>query len=330
MKNTVLTLLFGCCALTVAAADKLAVAEPVGSSVSPEELKVFWGMLEADAGGGQYELITRSALQSMLTEIGLTNSSGLVNLNSEQKAKISQLKGVKYILASNIGKLGSRYNVTLMVLDASTGAIRSDQRTSVTVGSMDELADQLKVILRDIGIGPAERRFGRSAVLAPVIRASGAPGSLGQDIVVSLENALLDRGIRLQNLKTVTPILTKNGIGSLAEAEPALFTRIGELLRVDDLIQVSVSRFSLRREKRYIEVTRREVVRHLGDMEGSVRIISAQTGEVVGAVPFKQKVNFDQLAAETRDWTAEDYARYLIDQTMPQVCAKVAEKLEKK
>ena len=65
-------------------------------------------------------------------------------------------------------------------------------------------------------------------------------------------------------------------------------------------------------------------------MEGSVRIISAQTGEVVGAVPFKQKVNFDQLAAETRDWTAEDYARYLIDQTMPQVCAKVAEKLEKK
>ncbi|MDD4181944.1 MAG: hypothetical protein PHE87_09955, partial [Victivallaceae bacterium] len=68
----------------VTAADRLAVSEPVGKGgVSATEIEALWGMLESSVGGG-YELISRSALQQMMTEIGLTVSSDLVNLDSAQ------------------------------------------------------------------------------------------------------------------------------------------------------------------------------------------------------------------------------------------------------
>ena len=129
-------------ALSAAAADKLAIAEPVvkGNVLSKEEADLLWSMLESSVDGG-YELISRSALKQLLTEINLTESSGLTELNSEQRAKLGELKTVRYLLISNIGKFGSRRNISLMVLDASTGQILPDRKIAETFTDMDELAD---------------------------------------------------------------------------------------------------------------------------------------------------------------------------------------------
>ena len=117
---------FVCIALSAVAfaADKLAIAEPVGKGgVDAADIEAFWGILETSVQSDEYTLVSRGALKQMMTEIGLTTSSDLVNLNSTQKARLGQLEGVKFILVSEIAKFGSRLNCTLKILDASTGEI---------------------------------------------------------------------------------------------------------------------------------------------------------------------------------------------------------------
>jgi len=311
-----------------AAADRLAIAEPVNKGgMSAKEIEAVWGMLEASVDGG-YELISRSALKSMLTEIGLTNSSDLVNLNSAQKARMGELKTVKYLLVPTVSKFGSRINLSLIMIDSSTGSIDPDKKTSETYQSLDELADKLKDTLAEIGLGMAAKKRGISALLVPVISAPKAPSYLAGEFNVLLEAALVNNGAKLNNLQSVDKILRKNRIDPLAEAEPAMYRRIGELLRVDYLIRANITRFSIIPQRVYIEVTRRYVTRRIGNIEGNIRIISAQTGSVAGSIPFRLNVNFDDVDG-TEDWTPRDYNQYLIDRVMPVVAGEVLKVIRK-
>lgn len=314
--------------LSVPGADKLAVAEPVAKGgVKPQEIEALWSMLESSVDGG-YELISRSAVKSMMTEIGFTASSDLVNLNSTQKAKLGQIKTVKYIFLPAVGKFGSRLNVSFMVLDVSTGEIDPDKKTSETVDTLDELADKLPDMLNEMGLGRAAKKRGISAILSPAVRVKDAPAYLPENFNASLESFLLDKNIRLQNLQSVAKILKKNKIDNLYEVEPAMFMRIGKLLRVDNLVQASINRYSILMKKEYIKASKKTQVSCLGNIEGNIRIISAQTGQVVASFPFRQRVNFDDIDDDTDDWTPRDYGQYLIDRILPAVGKKVAQKLK--
>ena len=335
MKNGILAFVVAAVSLFfgagAGAADRLAVAEPVGQGGVPaSEIEAFWGMLESSVDGG-YELISRSALKQMLTEIGLTENSGLANLNSAQKAKLGELRTVKYILVSNIGKFGNRLNLSMMVLDASTGEILPDRKSAETVDSLDELADKLPDMLFEIGLGRSAKSLGIYAMLEPVITAKDSPEYLRESFTTGMENALIEKGIRLRNLRTVVPILRKNNIGSLDAVEPALYARVGRLLRVDALIQPTVTRFSVTVRKEYIAASKRNVVRCIGDFDGNVRIVSATTGELVASIPFRQKIDFDEVEAteDTDDWSAEDYGRYTIEKQLPLIAEKVFASLGK-
>ena len=313
------------------AADRLAVAEPIGQGGVPgPEIEAFWGMLESSVDGG-YELVSRSALKQMLTEIGLAESSGLTNLNFTQKAKLGELKTVKYLLISSIGKFGGRLNLSLMVVDASTGEVEPNRKSAETVNDLDELADKLPDMLSEIGLGRAARTRGIYAMLEPVITAKDSPEYLRESFTAGMENALLAKGLRLQNLRMVTPILRKNRIGSLDAVEPAMYARVGKLLRVDALIQPTITRFSVAVKNEYIAASKRNVVRCIGDFDGDVRIISATTGELIASIPFRQKIDFDEVDSteNTDDWTAGDYGRYSIEKQLPLIAEKVFASLRK-
>lgn len=308
------------------AADRLAIAEPISKGgMSPKEIEAVWSMLEASVDGG-FELISRSAIKAMMTEIGLTTSSDLVNLNSSQKARLGEIKTVKYLLVPTISKFGSRINFSLVMVDSSSGNIDPDKKVSETFDSLDEMSDKLKDTLAEIGLGTASRKRGKSAMLTPVVRVP-APAHVAEEFNAGLEEALLAGGIRLQNLRSVAGILRKNNIGSLNEVEPAMYRRIGELLRVDYLVQAVISRFSCRFQRVYIEVTRNYADRCIGDIEGYVCIISARTGEITGTFRFRQNVDFAQLYGK-EDWTIRDYEKYLIDKVLPQVSARVIGRLK--
>ena len=308
------------------AADRLAIAEPISKGgMTPQEIEAVWSMLEASVDGG-FELISRSAVKAMMTEIGLTTSSDLVNLNSSQKARLGEIKTVKYLLVPTISKFGSRINLSLIMVDSSTGVIEPDKKVSETFNSLDEMSDKLKDSLAEIGLGTAYRKRGKSAMLTPVVKVPVSQHA-AEDFNAGLEEALLGAGIRLQNLRSVSRILQKNNIDNLSEVEPAMYRRIGELLRVDYLVQAVINRFSCRFQRVYIEVTRNYADRCVGDIEGYVCIISAQTGEITGTFRFRQNVDFDQVYGK-EDWTHRDYEKYLIDKVLPQVSAGVIGKLK--
>ena len=313
--------------VSVMAADRLAIAEPVvKGGVPAADVDAFWGMLEATVDGG-YEVISRSALKQMMTEIGLTVSSDLVNLNTTQKAKMGELKTVKYLLVPTIGKFGSRVNVSLIMIDASTGDIIADRKISETFDSLDSVADQLKDMLTQIGLGPRQRKIGKCAILNPIVQVANAPGFLATDFNVHLENFLLENGIKLTNLKSVASILQKNKIDKLDSVAPAMYARIGDLLRVDNLIQVTINTFSVTQQQVYIPVTRQNVIQSLGNIAGNARIISAQTGDLIASVPFEMPVDFSQVP-EMAGLGAEDLSKMLIKYVMPQIAQRIIPKLK--
>lgn len=302
----------------VTAADKLAVVEPVGKGgVKASDIEAFWGILESSIQSEEYKLISRGALKQMMTEIGLTTSSDLVNLNSTQKAKLGQLETVKYILISEIGKFGTRYNCTLRILESSTGEIDQARTANLRVKDLDELADKIEATLQTMLSD--DKKSSACAVLSPVIRVSCAPAYLAGDLNVRLENALLNKGVQLQNLQSVAKILKKNNLDNLYELEPKMYVKVGKLLEVKILIQAFVTRYEIIRESYYVEETGAKGVRYTGVMEGNVRLISAQNGRIIASVPVEERVKFRNLSRQmTRDWTVSDYGKYLIKNIVSQ------------
>ena len=310
---------FACVVLAAGAfaADKLAVAEPVGKGGVPaSDIEAFWGILESSIQSDEYTLVSRGALKQMLTEIGLTTSSDLVNLNSRQKAKLGEVEGVKYILVSEVSKFGSRLNCTMRILDATTGEIDQARTANLRVKDLDELADQIEAALQKLLSD--DKALHRSAILAPVIKVS-APSYLADDFNVRLENEMLDKGLRLQNLQSVAKILKKNDMDNLNELEPKMYVKAGKLLEVEMLIQATITRFEIEKIAYNVAETGASGFRYIGNLEGSVRIISAQTGETLGSVPFDERVDFRSIPISTRrDWTVDDYGKYLIRTIIPQ------------
>ena len=310
---------FACIVLSVCAfaADKLAVAEPGGKGGVPaSDIEAFWGILESSIQSDEYTLVSRGALKQMLTEIGLTTSSDLVSLNSTQKAKLGEVEGVKYILVSEVSKFGSRLNCTMRILDATTGEIDQARTANIRVKDLDELADQIEATLQKLLAD--DKALHRSAILAPVIKVS-APSYLADDFNVRLESAMIEKGLRLQNLQSVAKILKKNDMDNLSELEPKMYVKAGKLLEVEMLIQATITRFEIEKIAYNVAETGASGFRYIGNLEGSVHIISAQTGEMLGSVPFEERVDFRTIPISTRrDWTVDDYGKYLIRTVIPQ------------
>ncbi|MDD6338480.1 MAG: hypothetical protein PUC15_08900 [Lentisphaeria bacterium] len=307
-----------CAVLTVGAyaADKLAIAEPVSKGGVPAaDIEAFWGILESSVQSDEYTLISRGALKQMMTEIGLTTSSDLVNLNSNQKARLGEVEGVKYILVSEIGKFGTRLNCTMRILDASTGEIDQARTANLRVADLDQLADQIESTLQTMLSD--DKNLKTSALLTPIIKVS-APAYLAEDFNVRLESSLMEKGLRLQNLQSVAKILKKNDLDNLNEIEPKMYVKVGKLLEVEMLIQATITRFEIEKIAFNVAETGAKGFRYIGHLEGSVRIVSARTGETLASVPFEERVNFRDLPISmTRDWTVDDYGKYLIKTIIP-------------
>ena len=309
-----------CIALSAGAfaADKLGIAEPVGKGGVPaSDIEALWGILETSVHSDQYTLVSRGALNQILTEIGLTTSSDLVNLNSKQKADLGKIEGVKYILVTEISRFGSRLNCTLRIVDATTGEIDQNRTANLRVQNLDELADKIEELMDKLLSD--DKQLHRSAILAPVVTVP-APAYLSDDFNVRLENAMLEKGLKLQNLKSVSEILAKNDISNLYGIEPKMFKKIGGLLEVEMLIQATITRFEIQQIPFNVAETGARGFRYIGHLEGSVHIISAQTGELLCGVPFDETVNFRDLPVSmTRDWSVDDYGKYLIKTVIPQI-----------
>ena len=98
-----------------------------------------------------------------------------------------------------------------------------------------------------------------------------------------------------------------------------MFVKVGKLLEVQLLIQATITRFEIAGIPYHVEETGAKGVRYIGNIEGNIRIVSAQKGNTVASVPFEERVNFRKLdRRKTRDWTIDDYGKYMIKTVIPE------------
>lgn len=300
------------------AADKLAVAEPVGKGgVQAGDIEALWGILESSIHSDEYRVISRASLKQMLTEIGLTNSSDLVNLNEKQRAQLGKVSGVKYILITEVSKFGSKLNCTLRIIDVSTGEIDQMRTANLRVSDLDELADRIEDTLDKLLAD--DKQMARSALLRPNIRLVVIPPFLEKDFTGQLEATLLNNGVALQNLQSVNNILERNNLGRLSSMEPKTYRKVGELLEVKNLIMPTITRFEVAETKYYVSETGARGAYYIGYFEGNVRVVETKSGNIVASIPFEVQIDFRQLKRSvTRDWTEKDYGKYMITAGMQQ------------
>lgn len=298
---------------TASAADKLAVAEPVNKGgISAGEIEAFWGILESSIDSDEYTLVSRGALRQMLTEIGLTENSDLVNLNSAQKARMGEVEGVKYILVSEVGKFGTRINCTMRIIDATTGEIDTARTANLRVRDLDELADKIEATLDKLLSDDKDLMM--SAILMPNLRIAKVPDYLAETFNIQLESGLLNNGVRLQNLRSVAKILRDNNLDGLYEMEPKMFRKVGGLLEVQYLIQATITRFEIVGVPYSVSETGASGYNYTGYLEGFVRVVSAQDGSVTASIPFTGIITFrSQQSPDVVTVMVKDYGKTLID-----------------
>lgn len=292
--------------------DTIAIAEPVAKGgVSPQSIEMLWDMLETSVRTLDYDLISRASLKDIMTEADLASSSGLINPNSKQLATLGKVKGVKYLLVTSIGQFGSRLNLTLKLLDCSTGDISQNRSENLRVADLDELADKLEPTLNKLFSDT--KTLKRSALLMPILQLEGLPENLDQQLYAFMGSCLLQNDIALQNLTDVTAILKKNKIRRLETLEPALCHKLGKLLEVEFLIQSTINRFSLTAAPFVIAETGAQFLNYAGAIGGTVKVIETATGRIAALLPFEMSIDSRAIGFQnTMGWQPEDFYKYMI------------------
>jgi len=333
MKKITKVLLMTCllAAGVCSAIDRLAIAEPtVRAGMEKDEGLMLWGILEdevASKAQGKFELISRAALQQMMTEIGLTTSSDLVNLNSVQKAKLGRLETVKYLLISEIGKFGTKVNCTMRILDASTGIIDPLRTVNLRCKDLDELGDQMEwavgKLLSD------KKEFDRVALLKPAIAVANAPAYLPGEFATIIESSLVASGVPLQNLTSVDKILAQNGLNSLNEAQPKDYVHIGRLLEVKKLLCPAIDSFEITAIPYDIPLSGAKGTKYTVSVSGNVKVINTADGAVQFVQPFSKEMVFRKQQPQlTQTGTTEEYGKEMIrtllrEQILPELLQKL-------
>ena len=306
--------------LTSFAADKLAIARPVGKGGIPDtDIEAFWGILESSIHSDDYVLVSRGALQQMMEEIGLTSSSNLLDINSQQKAKLGKLQGVKFILVSEIAKFGTKMNCTIRIMESSTGEIDQKRTANLRVADLDELADTIEEALervfstttsssssQDPGekVKPPKKKYPKSAILSSAVK-NNVSARYPDYFNAQLESSLLENGVVLPKQQSVAQTLREKKMNDLSEIDSKTSQEIGKLFDAEILFLTSFTRFDITLEKKSIGLADKVASSITGtdagsytcnySLRGNVRIVDAKTGGSIAIVRFEEKNTLDSL-----------------------------------
>ena len=169
MKKLHLFILALFCATALHAADRIAVAEIMTrGNIDAAGLAGLADQIEAKLGGN-YEVISRTALQAMLKEVAFQTESGLAD-SAGQLAELGRVHGVKYLLVTSVAQIGSRMGMTLMVVDCSTGKVDPKRHISLDAPDLNGLVRRLDWALDKIGLlaRPGETAARKQLAVFPV------------------------------------------------------------------------------------------------------------------------------------------------------------------
>ncbi len=266
-----------------------------------------------------------TSVKSNVWETGAAATDRIARLAQEEASKVRPPDYVVRREETVKRDLGSTYLCSVRLVELNTGLVVPGRKGNFTAASLQELTDKLEFHLARIlsdNKGPAT-----SALLLPNVRVANGPIYLGEYANTILENALLSNGVRLQNLLSVKNILSRNHLDGVSDLEPAMFVKVGKLLGVKTLMQLCINRFEVVGRPFTVSETGASGIRFSGAVGGYLRVVSAQTGELIATIPFEQRFNPMRASGQFRGWELEDFGKYYLSYTiyetlLPQLLAR--------
>ncbi len=258
-----------------------------------------------------------AAYKSNVWENGKATTDRLTQVAQEDVSKVRPPDYVVRREETVKRDLGSTYLCSVRLVDLSTGLVVSGRKGNFTATSLQELSDKLEFHLKRIlsgDGGPAT-----SALLLPNVRVANGPIYLGEYANTILESNLINNGVRLQNLLSVQNILTRNKLDGISDLEPSMFVKVGKLLGVKTLMQLCINRFEVVGRPFEVKETGARGVRITGAVGGYLRIVSAQTGELIATIPFEQKFGPLRASGPYAGWEQEDFGKFFLSKTICEI-----------
>ena len=255
-----------------------------------------------------------AAYKSRVWETGAAATDRIARIAQEEVSKVRPPDYVVRRKETVTRDLGSTYVCSVRLVELGTGLVVPGRKGSFTAASLQELTDKLEFHLARIlsdSKAPAT-----SALLLPNVRVPNGPIYLGEYANTILENALISNGVRLQNLLSVKNILSRNKLDGVSELEPAMFVKVGRLLGVKTLMQLCINRFEVTGRTFVVKETGASGVRFNGAVGGYLRVVSAQTGELIATIPFEQRFNPVRASGQFLGWELEDFGKYYLSYTI--------------
>ena len=238
MKKLHLFILALFCVTALHAADRIAVAEIMTrGNIDAAGLAGLADQIEAKLGGN-YEVISRTALQAMLKEVAFQTESGLAD-SAGQLAELGRVHGVKYLLVTSVAQIGSRMGMTLMVVDCSTGKVDPKRHISLDAPDLNGLVRRLDWALDKIGLlaRPGETAARKQLAVFPVQVAPGIAPASGTSFETKLSEFLLKSGsFELLGRDTLQAVAAESALADAALAAPGQQIKTGALAVGDWLI----------------------------------------------------------------------------------------------
>lgn len=330
MRKLHLSILALFCAASTFAADRIAVAEIMTrGNIDAAGLAGLADQIEAKLGGN-YEVISRTALQAMLKEVAFQTESGLAD-SAGQLAELGRVHGVKYLLVTSVARIGSRMGMTLMVVDCSTGKVDPKRHVSLDAPDLDGLIRQLDRALDQIGLlaRPGETTGRKQLAVFPVQVAPGIAADAGNSFGTKLSELLLKSGsFELLSREALKAVAAESALADAALAAPGQQIKTGALAVGDWLILPKLTRMELQNLSSGTAIAGTST-RTVATLEAELRIIEVKSGTVVAVEQITCRRRSNEIPAETRrDWTAADYRNDLLSLAAETAARKLLERLD--
>jgi len=310
--------------------ETLAVAETkVLSGHLPEsELKGISTAIEA-ALGPQYQVINRSALATIMTEVQFQQNSGMVDENTAT-AEFGKLKGVDKLLIPTVSKVADNYSLVLQMVNCSTGEIVG-QSERVTSPNLNTLFGNIDTALMKMGIGREDMVTYTVAITTPKMQMSHGwlPPSL-ENYIYGLKSALLEQGITLFERQDRVAAMEEMAIAYSPTAAPNQNARINQEEVAGYVVLTNITRFNFKEEAPKKLLSGTSGVRRVRYLDGVCELVRVRDNKLVASIPFSVRQLESSIPMDIRrDWEEVDYQNAMIVELIPQISAKLGEALQK-
>lgn len=309
----------------------LAVIKPaVDASFADAQCQALWQALEGAAmqyslkpvkrGEGGFEVIMRSALPALVTEIQFQGTH-LVDKDGVQ-LEPEKIQGVSVLLCSSVVKFDDTWMLHLYLVDAATGRLLPEYRFLDSFNSLGRLINTLD---SSVAVLFGKRKTLDAVMLYSMLALPPEVQSSADAFDAALRGKLLG-ALTLASTEATSAAAHAMGLSSAAELTARDWPRFANLLGARYIIEPRFTTCSL---------VKGEVANPYGngpgmpycqfELAGVLRVIEAATGELLAEVPMprvsKRNADFNHTAEQ---FVAADVPK-LLEETAEAAGAALAE-----